>query len=125
MSLVNGGQKRHSFIAVDDVAAFTAGAVDMPATMGRRLLLGGPSAVSFSDVVAMTARVLDAHVPVKSIQPGEPIASLPSPLDQMVGGLAASLEQQDVLIDTTEVATLFGITLTPAEAVVRRALATR
>lgn len=123
VSLVNGGQKRHSFIAVDDVAAVTAGAVDVPEAIGRRLILGGPDALSFSDIVARTARILDAPVPVRNIQPGEPIASLPPPLDRMVGGLAAGLEQQDIVIDSTEVATLFGVTLTPPETVLRRALA--
>lgn len=125
VSLVNGGQKRHSFIAVDDVAAFAVGAVDLPEAIGRRVVLGGPDALSFRDVVAMTARIVDAAVPVRNISPGEPIASLPSPLDQMIGALAASLEEQDVVIDTTEVASLFGITLTPPEAVLRRALAAK
>jgi NADH dehydrogenase len=125
VSLVNGGQKRHSFVAVDDVAAFTTGVVDAPAAIGRRLLLGGPDALSFSDIVAKASEILNAPVPVKNIQPGEPISSLLPPLDHMVGGLAAGLELQDVVIDATEVSSLFGITLTPAEAVLRRALASR
>jgi NADH dehydrogenase len=120
VSLVRGGQKRHSFIAVEDVAAFTAGAVDVPAAIGRRLMLGGPDALSLSDLVAKTAKILDAPVPVSNIQPGEPIASLPPPLDQVVGVMAASLELMDVVIEATEAARLFGVTLTPAEAVLRR-----
>lgn len=122
VSLVAGGQKRHSFIAVDDVAEFAAGAVDMPAAIGKRLVLGGPDAISWSDIVAKTSEILGAPVPVTSIQPGEPITSLPPPLDRMAGGLAATFEQQDVVIDTTEASSLFGVTLTPAEVVVRRAL---
>src|SRR5262245_6999379 len=111
VSLVSGGHKRHSFIAVDDVAACTAAVVDAPEASGRRLLLVGPEALSFSDVVAMTARILDAPLQVKTIEPGEPIATLPPPLDHVVGGLAAGLEQQDVVIDATEVASLFGVAL--------------
>jgi len=125
VSLVNGGHKRHSLIAVDDVAAFTAAVVDAPEASGRRLLLGGPEALSFSDVVAIAARILGASLPVKNIEPGRPIPNLPPPLDQIVGSLAAGLEQQDVVIDATEVANVFGIALTPAEAVLRKALASR
>src|SRR4029453_12381587 len=49
--LVGGGRRRHSFIAADDVAEFAARAVDHPAAMRQRLVLGGP-AMSWSDVVA-------------------------------------------------------------------------
>ncbi len=122
VSLVNGGQKRHSLIAVDDVAEFTTRVVDAPAAIGKDLVLGGPDALSWSDIVAKTSDIIGAPVPVKSIQPGEPIASLAPPLDRMAGGLAASLEQQDVVIDTTEAAQMFGVTLTPADVVIRRAL---
>jgi NADH dehydrogenase len=123
VSLVNGGRKRHSFISVEDVASFAAGAVDAPAAIGRRLVLGGPDALCWSDIVARTAEILGAPVAVKNIQPGESIDSLPPPLGHVVGLMAASLEEQDVIIDTTEAARLFGVTLTPAEAVLRRALA--
>lgn len=122
VSLVNGGQKRHSFIAVDDVAEFTARAVDTPSATDRHLVLGGPDALSWSDIVAKTSVILGAPVPMRSIHPGEPIPSLPPPLDRVAAGLAASLEQQDAVIDTTEVAREFGVTLTPAEMVIRRAL---
>jgi uncharacterized protein YbjT (DUF2867 family) len=125
VSLVNGGQRRHSFIAVDDVSAFAAGAVDAPSARNRRLLIGGPDALSFSEIVAKTSQILNAAVPVRNIPPGEPISSLPPPLDHVVGSLAASLEQEDVVIDATEVSRLFGIRLTPAEVVLRRALASR
>jgi NADH dehydrogenase len=122
VSLVNGGQKRHSLIAVEDVAEITARCVDTPAAIGRRLVFGGPDALSWSEIVAKAAAILGTPIPVRSIQPGEPIASLPSPLDQMAGGMAAGLEQQDVIIDSSEALRLFGVSLTPAEAVLRRAL---
>jgi NADH dehydrogenase len=123
VSLVRGGTTRHSFIAVDDVAAFTAGAVDNPAAMNRHFVLGGPEALSWSDIVATTSRILGKPVPIRSIEPGQPIPTLPPPVDRMAGGLAASLEQRDVVIDTSEPARLLGVTLTPADTVVRRLLA--
>jgi hypothetical protein len=86
------------------------------------LVFGGPDALSWSEIVAKAAAILGAPIPVRSIRPGEPIPSLPPPLDQMAGGMAAGLEQQDVIIDSTEAVRLFGVSLTPAEAVLRRAL---
>jgi NADH dehydrogenase len=122
VSLVNGGTRRHSLIAVDDVAEFAARAVGHPAAMNRQFVLGGPEALSWSDVVAATSAILGRTVPVQSIEPGQPIPSLPAPADRMAGGLAASLEQQDVVIDAAEAARLLGVTLTPAETVLRRLL---
>jgi NADH dehydrogenase len=122
VSLVNGGRKRHSLIAVEDVAEFTVRCVDTPAAIGRRLVFGGPDPLSWSEIVAKAAEILGAPIPVRAVQPGEPIASLPPPLDQVAGGMAAGLEQQDVIIDSTEALRLLGVTLTPVEAVLRRAL---
>jgi NADH dehydrogenase len=122
VSLVNGGQTRHSFIAADDVAEFGARAIDHPAAIDRRLPLGDPTALSWSDVAAMTSEILNRPVPVRSIAAGQPIPTLPSPLDAIAGGLAAGMEAQDVVIDATEAARTFGVTLTPAEVVVRRLL---
>jgi hypothetical protein len=86
------------------------------------LVFGGPDPLSWSEIVAKAAEILGAPIPVRAVQPGEPIASLPPPLDQVAGGMAAGLEQQDVIIDSTEALRLLGVTLTPVEAVLRRAL---
>jgi hypothetical protein len=62
-------------------------------------------------------------VPIQSIEAGQPIPHLPSPANAVVAALAASLEQQDAIIDATATARELGVTLTPAEAVLRRLLA--
>ncbi|HUP46226.1 MAG TPA: SDR family oxidoreductase [Thermoanaerobaculia bacterium] len=46
--LVSGGKSRHSFIAAEDVAAFTSAAVDHPAARNQRILLGRPAAAARS-----------------------------------------------------------------------------
>ena len=120
VSLVGGGKRRHSFIAVDDVAELAVAAAGNPKAKNQRLILGGPSAISWSDVVRMTAEIVGRPVPTQTIEPGSPIPTLPPPLDQIAGGLAAGLEQQDVIIDSTNIANTFGIKLTPAETVLRR-----
>jgi NADH dehydrogenase len=125
VSLVRGGTTRHSFIAVDDVAEFVVRAVDHPAAMNRHFVVGGPQALSWSDIVATTSGILGKPVPIRSIEPGQPIPTLPPPADQMAGGLAASLEQRDVIIDTSEASRLLGVTLTPPATVIRQLLAAR
>jgi uncharacterized protein YbjT (DUF2867 family) len=121
--LVGGGQRRHSFIAMDDVSAFAAAAVDHPAAFRQRLVLGGPEALSWMEILDEAAAITGTPIPTVTIEPGSPIPTLQPPVDQLVGNMAASLEQQDVVLDTTEIAGTFGVTLTHAEAVLRRVLA--
>lgn len=123
VALVGGGQRRHSFIAVEDVAAFAVAAVDNPAAANRRLVLGGPAALSWTEIVDLTRSILGRPIPTVTIPPGAPIPTLPPPVDQAIGNLAAGLEQQDVIFDTTPLAQEFGVPLTPAETVLRTMLA--
>src|SRR5687768_871908 len=118
--LVGGGKRRHSFIAVQDVAAFAVAAAGNPAVMNRRLVLGGPEALSWTEIVEKMSQILGRQLEVQNIAPGSPIPTLPPPIDQVIGNLAASLEQQDVVLDTTQIARELGVTLTPAETVLRQ-----
>ena len=120
--LVGGGKRRHSFIAASDVAAFAVASVNHPAAMNRRLVLGGPEALSWTDVVAQAGEVLGRRLEVETIEPGSPIPTLPPPIDQAIGNLAAGLEQQDVILDTEATARELGVTLTPAKTVLRQVL---
>lgn len=118
--LVGGGKRRHSFIAVEDVAAFAVASVDNPAAKNRRLILGGPTALSWTEVVTKMSDLLGRRLDIETIAPGSPIPTLPHPVGQAIGNLAAGLEQQDVIFDTAAIAREFGVTLTPAETVLRR-----
>jgi uncharacterized protein YbjT (DUF2867 family) len=122
VSLVDGGQRRHSFIAAEDVAAFAVAAVRSDA-LNERLLLGGPEALSWTEVVGKVSAIAGRKIETVTIAPGAPIPTLPPPVDQVIGIMAAGLEQQDVVIDSRTLATRFGVTMTPAETVLRRMLA--
>jgi uncharacterized protein YbjT (DUF2867 family) len=122
VALVEGGRRRHSWIAVEDVAAFAVAAIDTPAATGQRMVLGGPAALSWSEVVATAGTILGRPIPTTTIPAGAPIPTLPPSLDQVIGILAAGLEQADVVLDTSAAARTFGVTLTPAETVLRRML---
>ncbi len=118
--LVGGGKRRHSFIAVQDVAAFAVAAAGNRAAMNRRVVLGGPEALSWTQIVEKMGDILGRKLEVETVPPGAPLPTLPPPLDQMIGDLAAGLEQQDVVLDTSETAREFGVTPTPAETLLRR-----
>jgi uncharacterized protein YbjT (DUF2867 family) len=118
--LVAGGMRRHSFIAVQDVAAFTVAAAGNPAAINRRLLLGGPEAISWTEIIAKASAILGRPIETELVSPGSPIPTLPPPLDQIIGNLAAGLEQQDVVIDMTDLTREFGVTPTHAEQVLNR-----
>lgn len=118
--VVNGGKTRRSFVAVDDVAALTVAAVGHPHAMCQRIVLGGPEALSWSDVVAETGKIIGRELPVQNLQPGEPVPTLPPPANQFIGFLLAGLEQQDDIVDSTATARTFGIGLTPARTVLQQ-----
>jgi len=120
VTLVGEGRRRHSFISASDVASFVVAAVDHPAAMNARIVIGGPEALSFRDVVAVYERVLGREIPVRSVRPGEPIPGVPQP----VWGIAASFDTYDSAIDMTGTARTFDVRLTPLDEVVRRETAT-
>ena len=116
--LVGDANHRHSFISVDDVAAFTVKAARSDALTARRLEIGGPDALSWSDVVGIYERVLGRELPVSLLEPGAPVPGLP----ETVAGMLNMMETYDSVIDTTALAHQLGITQTPVEAVIRNQL---
>lgn len=120
VALIGGGKMRRSWVAVDDVASLATAAVGNPTAVRQRIILGGPEALSWSDLVAETSRIIGRELPVQSLQPGQPIPTLPPPADQFIGFLLAGLEQQDDVVDSTSTARMYGISLTPARTVLKR-----
>jgi uncharacterized protein YbjT (DUF2867 family) len=117
VTLVGEGRRKHSFIAVTDVAAFATAAIGHEAAMNHYLPLGGPEAVSWRDVIATVQRVLGREVAVQSVAPGEPVPGLP----EVAAGLMSALETYDSIIDMTETASTFGVRQTTLEEFIRQA----
>lgn len=120
VALVGGGKVRRSWIAVDDVASLAAATVGNRNAVRQHIDFGGPEALSWSDIVAETGRIIGRQLPIQNLQPGQPIPTLPPPLDQFIGLLMTGLEQQDDIVDSTQVARKFGVNLTPARTVLER-----
>lgn len=119
VTLVGEGQRKHAFVAVRDVAAFIVAAIGHAAARNQSIMLGGPDAVSWWDIIAITERVLNRSVPVQTVAIGEPVPGLP---DQIVG-LMTSLEMYDSIINMRETAATFGVTQTTIEAFVQHTFA--
>ncbi len=120
VTLVGEGRGRHSFVAEQDVAAFAlAAALGNPAARNATIAIGGPTALTFRDVVKYYEEVLGRPITVRSVAPGEPIPGLPPEISRV----AAALESFDAVVPMEETARRFGVTLTSAADFARSRLA--
>ena len=105
VTLVGEGRRRHSMIAMRDAAAYAVAALDRSDAADQLLVIGGPQAVSWRDIVAEFGRALGTDVPVRTVAPGQPVPGMP---DFLIGLLAA-LETYDSPIDSSGLAAAYGI----------------
>jgi NADH dehydrogenase len=121
VTVVGEGRRRHSWIAGRDIAAFAVAVAGHPEALNRRLIIGGPTAISWRDVVAAYEQALGGSIPVRSIAPGEMLPDLPSApeLAETLSRLLAVMETYDSPIEMNEMARAFSVRLTPLETFVR------
>jgi uncharacterized protein YbjT (DUF2867 family) len=108
VTLVGSGKRKHSFISAVDVAKFVISSVDNPRAINRRLLIGGPEPVSFSDAVETCEQLLKRKIPIEVAAPGQPVPALPAAL----WGAFASFDMFDSPIEMVQLASEFNIKLT-------------
>jgi NADH dehydrogenase len=111
VTLVGEGRRRHSFVSTSDVAAFAIAATGNADAIGRTIVIGGPEALSWRDVVDVVGRLLDRPVEVRWVAPGDDVPGL----NPLVAGLLAGTETYDSEIDMTEPCATFGVELTPMD----------
>lgn len=114
IKLVGEARNKTDFISMRDVAAYTVNSIDNDAAQNQMMLLGGPEALSYRDVVNVFERVMGREIPITFAKPGEPIEYLP---DEMVGILAAM--QEDLIIGDHGWSKKLNVTPTTLEQVVR------
>lgn len=117
VTLVGEGRRRHSFVAIEDVAAFAVAALDRPEARDVMIVIGGPEGLSWRDVVAVFERAVGREIPVRTIEPGESLPGLPDVVSQ----LAAGMDTYDSVVDMEQAARRYGVQLTPVETFARRA----
>jgi uncharacterized protein YbjT (DUF2867 family) len=118
VTLVGPGDHRHTFVSQRDVIAFTAACVNNPAAIDRTLVIAGPDALDWRDVVRTAERVADRQVEVRFIAPGEQLPGFPP----VVSEPATALETNETVIDARDVAAAFGVRLTRVEDYLRATL---
>jgi NADH dehydrogenase len=118
VTVVGSGDRRHTFIAARDVAHFTIASIGNQAAINRRLILGGPSPLSFRDAAGVFERELGREVKVQSVPPGQPIDGFP----QVVVDLMTGFDMGDSVVDMAPLTAQFGITLTTVEDFARQVI---
>ncbi|HET6316681.1 MAG TPA: SDR family oxidoreductase [Chloroflexota bacterium] len=119
VTLVGEGCRKHSMVAISDVAAFAVASVGHPAATNRYLAIGGPQALSWHDVVTIYEELLGRAVAIQTLAPGEVVPGLPP----IASGLMAAMDTYDSPLDMAETASIFGVELTSVETFARRTLA--
>ena len=119
VTLVGEGKRKHSFVALDDVAAFAAQSIDHPAGKNQYVAIGGPRPISWRDVIAAYELALGRKLAVQWIVPGQPVPGLPGPMSNLL----AAMETYDSPVDMTATARTWNIALTSIEEFIRRSAA--
>jgi NADH dehydrogenase len=127
VTVYGDGRAGVSWIALGDVAQFAVEAVDHPAARDASLDLGGPSAPSYADVIALAERLRGRPLEVQAVD--EPAlearrAAAPDELAQSFAALQLAVARGGV-IDMRETLRRFPIRLTPVEAHLERLLGSR
>ena len=115
VTLVGEGKRRHSYVAVRDVAAYAVAALEHEFAAGQVLPLGGPTPLTWQDVVEAFERELGRPLEVRTVAPGEPVPGLP----EFVAGLLAVLDTYDSPLEMDELAKAYGVTPTSVDDFVR------
>ncbi len=119
VTLVGSGEKKHSFIAEPDIAAFAVSAVDNPAAINQYIAIGGPEAISWLEIFNIAGRVLGHELKIKRIAPTEPIPFLPVDAGLTMSGIMAFSDTYETPIDMAETAKTYGVRLTTVEEFLR------
>ncbi len=108
VTLVGTGRRRHAMVSARDVAACAVAAVDHPQARRQTVLVGGPQAVTWLDVVAAFERAIGRDLERRTVPPGEPLDGMPA----VVGEVLAALDGYDSPLETEQVARTYGVTQT-------------
>jgi NADH dehydrogenase len=126
VTVIGAGRQRSEPIWVDDVAAYFAASVDLPAAANRTFELGGPDRVTWDELYLRIARVLGkrrrlVHVPAPVARGGafltQWIPGAPLSTDQV-----AMLEGPDNVVSSPDAAETFGLALMPLDEQIRGAV---
>ena len=105
VTLIGEGRRQHSMISAADVAAFAVAVAGNERAHNRVLVLGGPQAVTWQDVIAAHERVQGRQIEVRYLPLGGVLPGLPD----FVSGFMNLLETYDSVIPMDSLAQEFGV----------------
>ncbi|CAN5193750.1 complex I NDUFA9 subunit family protein [soil metagenome] len=105
VTLLGEGRRRHSMVAIREVAAYAVAALHHRAARNQTLVIGGPHPVSWLEVVAAFEQELGRDIRVVTVAPGEPVPGLPDMMSQLI----ATLESYDSPIEMTGLSATYGV----------------
>lgn len=117
--VVGEGRRTHSFVAQQDVAAFTVAALDHPAANNSTIVIGGPEPLSWRDIVSTFEQELGRPVPLETVAVGQRLPGLPD----FVTDLVTALEMYDTPLDMREMTSIYGVDPTSLTSWVRQRFA--
>jgi NADH dehydrogenase len=119
VTLVGSGQRRHSFVSMTDVAAFTVAVAGNPSAINQTIVIGGPEAVTWREIVQTVGKTIGKDIPTNCVNPGELIPGLPPAFSELM----AVTDTYDSPIPMGETAHQYGVKLTSLETYARRTFA--
>ncbi|HEY3420042.1 MAG TPA: SDR family oxidoreductase [Methanomassiliicoccales archaeon] len=111
VTVIGEGNRRHSYISIEDVAGFIISSVGNPAARNTRLLIGGPKAISWNDIIGTFEMTLRKRIPVIHDLPGTEIPGIPEGMLELLTGM----ETYDSMVDTAKLYKVFGLRQTSME----------
>jgi len=108
ITLIGEGRRRHSMIAMRDAAAYAVAALETPKSEEQTLVIGGPRPLSWHDIVTEFEEVLGTPLPVRTVPIGQPVPGMPD----FLSDLLTALEAYDSPIDSSALASTYGVTPT-------------
>jgi NADH dehydrogenase len=127
VTVIGNGRQRSQPLWLEDLAAYVARALDLPAAGRRTFELGGPDTVDWDELYRRIAAVLGkhrrlVHVPAALARGGARLTQwlpgAPLSADQVT-----MIEGPDVVVSDDEALTTFGLPLVPLDEQLRRAIA--
>ena len=118
VTLIGEGRRKHSMISAADVAAFSVAVAGNERAYNRVLVLGGPQAVTWHDVIAAHERVQGGQIEVRYLAPGGVLPGFPD----FVSGFMNLLETYDSVIPMESLAQEFVVRQVTVDECIERQL---